>query len=147
MVFGFFMIARVIKLPIRIRGRGRIRRRGGRSRIFRPFRTRVRLGETGVLRLLEKVRRSAYRAIDLVAPQDKTEREKYARKQQHQHEQADDMPAFEHTLSGAPSFSSRSHSYFCGPPKFLVHWLMISIGSGNTIVVFFSTPISVRVCR
>ncbi len=57
----------------------------------------------------------------VVASHDVTEREKYARKQQHQHEQADDMPAFEHTLSSARSFSPRSHSYFCGPPKFLVH--------------------------
>src|SRR5262249_4513369 len=29
----------------------------------------------------------------------------------------------------------------------LTHELMMSIGSGNTTVVFFSTPISVSVCR
>ncbi len=89
--------------------------------MVRPLRTCIRLGRNGNLGLLEKVRGGTHRAIVLVAPHDVTEREKYARKQQHQHEQTDDMPAFEHTLASAPSFSSRSHSYLCCPPKFLVH--------------------------
>src|SRR5260370_21753360 len=121
MVLGFFLVARVIKLPIGIRRRGRVRRRGGGSGKASSLRIRVRLVKKGILRFLEKTRRGAHRVIVLIAPHDVTEREKYARKQQHQHEQADDMPAFEHTFSCARSFSSRSHSYFCGPPKFLVY--------------------------
>src|SRR5258707_1397032 len=121
MVFGFFLVARVIKLPIGIRRRGRVGGGGGGSGNARSLRIRVRLVKKGILRLLEKTRRGAHGVIVLIAPHDVTEREKYARKQQHQHEQADDMPAFEHTVSSAPSFSSRSHSYLCCPPKFLVH--------------------------
>jgi len=60
--------------------------------------------------LPEKIRRGAHWIIVLIAPHDVAKREKYARKQQHEHEQTDDMPAFEYTLSGAPSFSSRSHA-------------------------------------
>jgi len=37
--------------------------------------------------------------------------------------------------------------YFFCPPKLSTQLLMISMGSGNTIVVFFSTPISVKVCK
>jgi len=42
----------------------------------------------GVFRLLEEVGGGVHGVIDLVAPHDVTEREKYAGKQQHQHEQA-----------------------------------------------------------
>jgi hypothetical protein len=33
------------------------------------------------------------------------------------------------------------------PPDIFIHCEMISTGNGNTIVVFFSTPISVNVCK
>src|SRR6266853_2613824 len=121
MVLGFLAVTGVIKLPIRIRRRGRVRGRGVKWRIACSLRTRVLLWRNGIRRLVEKVGCGAHRAIDLVSPHYVTEREKYARKQQHQHEQADDVPAFKHTLACAPSFSARSHSYLCGPPKFLVH--------------------------
>ena len=51
------------------------------------------------------------------------------------------------TLARATSISARSHAYFLFPPNACTQLLMISIGSGNTIVVFFSTPISVNVCK
>src|SRR5438477_9759383 len=120
MVFGFLLVARVIKLPVRVRRGGSVRWRRGRSGIARPLRIHIRFGRNGNRWLSEKISRGAYRAIVFIAPHDVTEREKYARKQQHEHEQTDDMPAFEYTLSGAPSFSSRRHPYFCAP-KFLVH--------------------------
>src|SRR5882757_7200587 len=121
MVFGLFAVTGVIKLPIRIRRRGRVRGRGVKWRIVGPLRTRILLWRNGIGRFVEKVGCGADWTVELVVPHDVTERKKYARKQQHQHEQADDVPAFEHPLSGAPSFSTRSHSYFIGPPKFLVH--------------------------
>src|SRR5256886_9249715 len=108
MVFGFLTVAGVIKLPIRIRCSGRIRWRRGRSGIARPLRIHICLGRDSGLP--EKIRRGAHWIIVLIAPHDVAKREKYARKQQHEHEQTDDMPAFEYTLSGAPSFSSRSHA-------------------------------------
>jgi len=42
--------------------------------------------------------------VVLIAPHNVTQREEHAREQQHQHEQADDMPALQNALSGAPSF-------------------------------------------
>jgi len=45
--------------------------------------------------------------------------------------------AFEHTLARS-ALSPRRH-YFDIPPIDCVHLLIISIGSGKTIVVFFST--------
>ena len=49
-----------------------------------------------------------------------------------------------HTRLCVP-LSARSGPY---PQDFwLIQFLRISIGTGKTTVVFFSTPISVRVCR
>ena len=65
--------------------------------------------------------------------------EKYdAQKKTHQ------VPAFEHSVP-TPAFSSASHPPYFLPP--LTHWARRSIGTGNTTVVFFSTPISVKVCK
>ena len=52
------------------------------------------------------------------------------------------------TRSLAPRFPPEAMPYFVEPPRStLPSSLIISIGSGKTIVVFFSTPISVKVCR
>src|SRR5260370_23503992 len=121
MVFGFLTLARVIKLPLGIRRRSRVRRRGGGSGLIRTLRIWFRLGRDGTRGLPKEIGCGAHGAINLVAPHDVTEGEKYARKQQHQHEQADDVPTFKHTLAYASPFSSRSHPYLCRPPKSLVH--------------------------
>src|SRR5438309_11161094 len=118
MVFGFLTVAGVIKLPIRIRWSGRIRRRRVRRGIIRALRIHICLGRDSGLP--EKIRRGAHWIIVLIGPHAVAKRDIYARKQQHEHERTDDMPAFEYTLSGAPSFSSRRHPYFFAP-EFLFH--------------------------
>src|SRR5271155_2225395 len=69
-----------------------------------------------------------------------SEGKKQRGERQNQNEQADHVLALKHTIPCSPRSSSRCHAYFCDAPRDLVHWLMISMGSGNTIVVFFSTP-------
>ncbi len=115
--------------------------------------------------------RGANLAAETIAAHQITQREKHSREKQHQQEKTDDVPAFEHTLARS-ALSSRCHSclsapvpspfpggrdpahpmylsslYLFRPPIDSTHLLMISIGSGKTIVVFFSTPISVSVCK
>ena len=51
------------------------------------------------------------------------------------------------TRSPPPPRFPRIAIYLREPPNDCIQLLMISIGSGNTIVVFFSTPISVNVWR
>src|ERR1700688_949074 len=91
-----------------------------------------------------------------------TKRKKYRGENHHQQEQADDVPALQHLFARASSFSSCHRlpfvlTTYCllgddlpltAPlPNACVHWLIISMGKGNTIVLFFSVPISVSVCR
>src|ERR1700687_5617650 len=94
-----------------------------------------------------RIRSGAPLAVILITAHDVAQSEENAGEHQHQHEQADDVPTLEHALADSPASTSRCHSYFCCPPNDCTQLLIISMGSGNTMVVFFSTPISVRVCR
>src|ERR1700756_4268874 len=89
--------------------------------------------------------RGAHLRVKLIASHYVTQRKKHAGEQQHQKKQTDDVPPFQNAFprAGFPA----SHAYFFTPPKLSTQLLIISMGSGNTIVVFFSTPISVKVCR
>ena len=83
----------------------------------------------------------------MIAAHHVAEREENAAENQHEQEQADDVPALQHAVSPTAAISTHRHSYFLEPPNDCIQLLMISMGSGNTIVVFFSTPISVNVWR
>jgi uncharacterized protein YdaU (DUF1376 family) len=111
----------VVKLPAgagvgrrgigRIRGRRRIRWSHiiGFGRFWRMFG-----GRRFANKRIEREARSffgAHLTIDLVAAHHVSQRKKNAGKEQHEHEQADDMPAFEHTLT-CSAFSPRRHSLF-----------------------------------
>ncbi len=132
-------------------GRSVGRRSGGsrsrRRRIFRTLRGCILLGGNECVRGCARIAGGSDLAVVLIAAHYVAEREKYAGKDQHQHEQADDVPGLQDTLARATSIAARSHAYFLFPPNACTQLLMISIGSGNTIVVFFSTPISVNVCK
>ena len=86
-------------------------------------------------------------AVILIAAHHVAEREENAAKNQHEEEQADDVSALQHAVSPTAAISTHCHSYFREPPSACIQLLIISMGSGNTIVVFFSTPISVNVWR
>src|SRR5882762_2334484 len=90
--------------------------------------------------------RGTHLPVELIVAHHVAESKKYAGEQQHQKEQPDDVPPLEYAFPRAGSLA-RSHAYFLIPPKLSTQLLIISIGRGNTIVVFFSTPISVNVCR
>src|ERR1700722_12159751 len=104
----------------------------------------------------------AHLTVVLTVAHHVAQREKNRGENQHQQEQANDVPALQHPFARASSFSSCHRLPFIPTtyrllsaylpltaplPRARVHWLIISMGKGNTIVVFFSVPISVRVCR
>ena len=62
----------------------------------------------------------------------------------HEHRENSNEVAASKDHVAVAAFSSRH--YFPGVSCF-THALIMSIGSGNTMVVFFSAPISVSVCR
>ena len=64
---------------------------------------------------------------------------------EHDHEQrkkTDEVPRSQHHVTAS---GTARHQLFGA--SVLAHALMMSIGSGKTMVVFFSTPISVSVCK
>jgi len=73
------------------------------------------------------------------------EREKYAAQQHHAKEKSYQVPAFQHTIATAP-FSASRHSFYFSP-AFCIQYVTRSIGTGNTMVVFFSAPICASVCK
>ena len=85
--------------------------------------------------------------VKLVAAHDVAEGKEQAGEQEHDQKEANHVLAFKHTLPAVPLSPSRRHAYFDAPPNDFTQLLIISIGSGKTMVVFFSTPISVRVWR
>ena len=141
-------LAGIVKAPVGIRLRGSVRSGIGVSaRFIRTLCRWIGLGSHSGRQQRARIGGRAHLAVILIAAHDITKGEKNAREQEHQHEQTDDVSALQHALAGSPASTSRCHSYFCCPPNDCTQLLMISMGSGNTMVVFFSTPISVRVCR
>ncbi len=59
-------------------------------------------------------------------------------------ENPDQMAAAQHHVA---AFFFSCATIYCPGVSDFTHALMMSIGSGNTMVVFFSAPISVSVCR
>ena len=59
--------------------------------------------------------------IVLIFAHHKTEREKQAGKQQDEHEQANDMATFENAVPDTCLLPAYGHTYFCEPPRALVH--------------------------
>ncbi len=75
------------------------------------------------------------------------EAEKYGAKEYYAEKQSHKVPAFEHPVTAAAPCRSSRHSCLYFGPSVLAHCAIKSIGKGKIIVVFFSTPISVRVCK
>jgi hypothetical protein len=77
---------------------------------------------------------------------DVAKREEHAAQQHNSQEQSNEVTAFEYPVTPSALSVSAGHVYLF-PPIVFVHCRIMSIGNGKTIVVFFSTPISVSVCR
>src|SRR5712671_4851092 len=133
-----------VGIGLRIYVSGRV---GIAAHVGRALRGWIGFGSDGSGLQGARIGSGAHLAVILIAAHDVAEGEENSGEEQHQHEQANDVLALEHSLAGPPASTSRCHSYFFCPANDCTQLLIISMGRGNTMVVFFSTPISVRVWR
>ena len=88
------------------------------------------------------------RAAELVASHHVAERKENAAEQDDSEEKSHQVPALENPIAAStPRFPLPAISSYFFVAAACTHCEIISTGSGNTIVVFFSTPISVSVCK
>jgi hypothetical protein len=90
---------------------------------------------------VKRQRRAILRSAHHVA-----KREEHAAQQHYPEKQSNEVTALEYPVTSSALSVSAGHVYLF-PPIVFVHCRIMSIGNGKTIVVFFSTPISVSVCR
>ena len=100
--------------------------------------------------------RAGHDPLSRIAPDQVAHREEHSAQRHHYEEKADELPVPKYKF-----FFAVCLRHDCGLPASFTRWpsrlelesrkcpseLRISIGSGNTIVVFFSVPISTSVCK
>ena len=114
----------------------------------RVFRNRVRLSVFRRRRVSRRRFRGMNRATELIASHHVTEREKDATQEHNAEKKSYEMPALQHSFATTAASIARHRLYVpVYLPASFIHCEIISTGSGKTMVVFFSTPISVKVCK
>src|SRR4029077_16626729 len=88
----------------------------------------------------DNTRSSLELRVVLMASQQITESEHHAEQHNQQHEDAGKLAPSEYPIAAASIAR-------CHQSDFFTQALMMSMGSGKMMVVFFSAPISVSVCR
>ena len=128
---------------IPVRNRRRRSRTGG---LFRRFAARLPWFVADALRLQGQAAGVGTQRFVLVASQKISQRKNHAKDHDEQNEYAEELPPSEHPIAAAP-FAFACRHQRPGSSDFFTQALMMSMGRGKIIVVFFSAPISVSVCR